>query len=479
MEDGEISFAKAIGSKSASGEEAFDTETLFQLGSVTKMLTAIGLLQQVETQGLDLRMRVPEILPESEFEKDESWNDNLVLVDLLSHRTGIYDWLGEPGNASDAYLETWFTEVFFPNLWLMNPPGLFWNYSNPNFSLAGLLMEKLDPEGRSYSNLMKEEVFGALGMERSYVRKDDAKADGNFSESVGYTVDAQGNANFGPVPMKDLQDMAQGRPAGSGTWSTPTQMMEVARFILEADESVLREEYREQFLAKQVHITSSYYDLGMGYGLGIMSMDGIVDGDTYYPESILTHDGATGSFSATFWVLPEKNAAFCILSNGYGSHFPVSVLEILRILMEGDDDGTADLPTWPIDLDTLDLHDANYSDSYNLGSIVVRRAGDDLTISMPKLDDLGYVVEPNLTMVGDRLFYVSIDDVYYALRFIGEEGESTQYVVNRAFVGTRALVQDVPKASLSPQAERTRIDAVLSKARSPLHPLILGLPQNR
>ena len=477
MEKGEITFAKALGTKSADGAEAVDTDTLFQLGSVTKMLTSMGLLQQMNEQGLTLEMRLPEIYPESDFAFDETWNDSISIIDLLTHRTGLYDWLGNAASASDGYLESWFSEVFFPNLWLMNPPGLFWNYSNPNYSLAGLLMEKLDSQGRPYADLMKEEVFGALGMERSFLRKSEAKADGNYAESVGYSVDSQGNSTFGPVAIKDVPDMAQGRPAGSGTWSTPTQMMEVARFILDGDGSVLNEEQRQLFLEKHAAVNSTSYDLGVAYGLGIMSMDGLVYENAYYPETMLQHDGATGSYSATFWVLPEKDTAFCLLSNGYGSHFPVSVREILMRLIQDDNDSTTALPTWPTDLATLDLHDAAYTDAYNLGSIVIRRVGDELTISMPTLDELGYEYEPTLYMVADRLFYVTIEDVYYDLRFIGPEDGGTEYVVNRAFVGTRDAIQDVPQSTLSPKERRARIDAVLRDAQSPLHPLVLGLPQ--
>jgi CubicO group peptidase (beta-lactamase class C family) len=484
MENGEISFAKALGSKSAAEQVSPDTETLFQLGSVTKMLTSIGLLQQVQTQGLDINGPIAEHYPESEFAGDESWNDGLTIANLLSHRSGMYDWLGMPGSASDAYLKTWFESVFFPNLWLMNPSGLFYNYSNPNFSLAGLLMEEIDAAGRTYPDIMQEEVFTSLGMNRSYLRKSDAKADGNFSESVGYIVAEDGSSSFGPVTMAKWDDMAQGRPAGSGTWSTPTQMMEVARFILDSNEDVLDEELRSQMLEKQISINNSYYKLGMAYGYGIISMDGLVLGETYYPETILQHDGATTSFSATFWVLPEKNAAFCILSNGYGSSFGSSIVAALELLMEGDNDASSDLPVRSMNMDDLDFHDATYTDEYNFGTMEIRRVNNTLTINMPTLDELGYTYDSNLIMAGEGLFYLLLEDVYYDLRMEGPANGPTEYVVNRAFVGTRNPIQEAfapvtPHSSLTDTERRQRIDRILRESASPISPLALGLPRPR
>jgi len=475
LENGEITLAHAIGTKSAGGDEPVNPETLFQLASVTKMLTSMSLIQQINAAGISIDASLADVYADSEFDKDKGWNDQIRLRDLLTHSSGFYDWSGNAGIAADDYLQTWFEEIFFPNLWLMNPPQLFWNYNNPGYSLAGLIAEQLDENNRAFADILREDIFAPLGMERSYLRKKEARNDGNYAESVGWTSAADGTASYGSVSMGDLSDWAQARPAGSASWSTPTQMMEVAKHLLTDEPSLIDQASHDDMRSALVPIKSSYYDVGLSYGYGLMRMEGLVFDEVYYPETILTHNGAGGSFSATFWVFPDKNAAFCVLASGYGASFTTTIEEAFRLLA-GMDDGEE--PTvFPTDVDKLDLRVGTYEDVHNVGPIEIARVGNQLTIDMPLLTELGMAVQPSLTMLNDALFYVSIDDVYYDLTFHGEEGQASDYVANRTFVGTRVSETSPESAQLLPvnrAKKREEIRAMLRESKSSRSELIFG-----
>ena len=76
-ENGEVIHAEAHGSQDIAGELEVDTDTLFQLGSVTKMFTAVGLLQSTESNQLPLATTLSEVYPESEFALNSTWNDGM------------------------------------------------------------------------------------------------------------------------------------------------------------------------------------------------------------------------------------------------------------------------------------------------------------------------------------------------------------------------------------------------------------------
>jgi CubicO group peptidase (beta-lactamase class C family) len=459
MEDGQLTCRVALGSKAADSDEPVGLDTLFQIGSTTKMFTAVALLQKVEDGTLGLEDTLAEAYPNSEFALDETWNDAIELEHLLTHQGGFYDYVESDASSDDADLAGWHADTFFPNLWLMNDPGQFWNYANPNFTIAGLVAEHHDE--RSYPDVMLEDVFAPLGMSRTMQRKSEVQADGDFAEGTGYYLSGGGHA-YGAVPIEDVPDPAAGRPAGVSTWSTPAQMMEMARFLIDGDAAILDDSLRQDMTREQVSLG---YGTGGAYGYGVMTYPGFqASQTTYYELPLWEHGGNTSSYSSAYYIVPEQSFAVSILSSGYGTDFSGSVLAALTTLTELPD--PVDPPEYEWDPERLDLHVGTYSDDYNVGTMNITRQDDTLYIEMPLLDQYGYSVEPELYTMSSDLFYVSIDGSYYDLTFIGDEdGSSSRWVRNRAFVGTRQVEQ--LRASATPeQVERT-----LKLARLPELPL--------
>jgi CubicO group peptidase (beta-lactamase class C family) len=466
MEGGVVTFAAAFGSKSADSDEPVTTETLFQIGSTTKMLTSIGLLQDVDDGLLSLDDSLADALTGSDFAFDETWNDQVRIEHLLTHQGGFYDYLDWSGSSDDSDLDTWHTEVYFPNLWLMNEPGAFWNYSNPNFNLAGLIVERNG--GEAWADLMQTRVLGPLGMDRTYLRKTDVEADGDYALGVGYWFSGANNTvtEYGSVTMDEVGDPASARPAGSSTWSTPTQMMEVARYLIEGNPAVLSDALHDQQVTEQVALE---YGLdGQGYGYGLFVYEGFYAGEEFYSQPLWEHGGNTLSHTSGFYILPEQGFAISILSSGYGTDFGSTVIAALTSVADLGEPVTP--PELSFDPDRLDDHVGTYDDAYNVGEMIITRDGDALNISMPFLDELGYDVNPVLETYGDTVFYLEIDGAWYDLSFLGAEaGEATPWIRNRAFVGTR--VEESGQAFTGgpladPTEARARIDRQLRLARS-------------
>lgn len=433
MEDGVVTCRVALGRKLVETEGSPNVDTLFQIGSTTKMFTALALLQRVESGELTLDQSLASSYPDSEFDLDETWNDEVLLQHLITHQGGFYDYFGWDSDDADSDLVDWHAGTFFPYLWLMNDPGNFWNYSNPNFNLAGLVVQAMD-NGRMYPDIMVQDVFAPLGMTRTYLRKSEVEADGNYSEGFGYVIGGDGSFEYKEVDIGDVVDLAAARPAGSGTWTTPTQMMQMASFLMHGDPAILNDEAREAMTTSQVEISGSNYDLGYGYGVFVYPGVRLADG--FHPGVAWDHGGNTLSYSSAFTILPEHEFAISILSSGYGTDFSGAGATAIATLIP-DLAPAEPEPEYEWDPSRLDLHVGTYDDAYNVGEMIITREGDGLEVQMPLLDEMGYDVWHELIPVGSDVWYIDIDGDYYDLTFIGEGDGPSQWVVNRAFVGTR------------------------------------------
>jgi len=473
MEDGVVTCRFTRGTRAADSKEPPTVDTLFQIGSTTKMFTATALLQQVEAGELSLDDTLADAYPDSEFALDDTWNDQILLRHLLTHQGAFYDYVDLTASADDADLAAWHEDVFFPNIWLMNPPGVFWNYANPNFDIAGLIVEAHDD--RWYPDVMKDDVFGPLGMTRTMQRKTEVEADGDYALGVGYYLTSATTAEYGAVPMDLVVDIASGRPAGVSTWTTPDQVLDMARFLMEGDSAVLSDTLREQMTTPQVPFLSTPDDAE--YGFGVMVFPGLqLSADDYYELPVWSHGGNTNSYSSELYIVPDQGFAISILSTGYGTDFSGSVIAAFNSLV--DLPAPVSPPEYPWDPDGLDANVGHYYDPYNVGSMDITRKGDQLYVSMPLLSRYGYDVTPELYPLGTDVWLIGIDGAWYDLTFIkGEGADQATWIRNRAFVTTRDATEKALRAD--PPTSRAAIDRVLRAARLSAHPIVGPRPPGR
>ena len=430
-ENGAITFAEGFGSTRPTEDIPVTPETLFHIGSTTKMLTAIAVLQDVQDGALSLDTPLAVAYPNSEYALGADWNDEIQIHHLLSHTAGTYEFYDETANPNDSALQYWYDNVYFEYLWLMNPPGAFWNYSNANFSIAGLVLENLSAE--PYADLMTERIFAPLGMDRTYMRKTEAEDDGDYALGNGYTIQPDGSYDFGAQSIDDVPDAADLRPAGGGTWSTPTQMMAVADLLLNGAPEVLSDDLLTELTSPQSPM-HGFLDT-WSYGYGLMLVDGYEARGSWYDTPTWGHNGITVSGSSEFILLPEHGFAISILSSTYGADFSGTIEAATTSLLDLGE--PADPPEFDYDPERLDDHVGTYEDPFNVGTAIVTRSGSTLEIVMPDLEAAEVSVDTELQTLTDTIFLVTIDDVDYDITFIGEPGSPSQYFKNRAFALSR------------------------------------------
>jgi CubicO group peptidase (beta-lactamase class C family) len=444
LEDGVVTWTATVGSARPDADVPVDADTLFQLGSTTKMFTAVALLQAVERGDVAIDGPLADALPGWDMAADPGAFDTITPHHLLTHQTAMYDRIDWTSVPRDSYLEEWLDEYTQTLGWLMAEPGRFMNYSNPGFGFAGLIAQRHDPLGRDYGDLVIDDVFTPLGMPRTFFKKTEAEADGNYAVGRGISLTGE------PVDysIDEVQDNASARPAGACTWTTPSQQLQMARFLMDGDASVLDDDLRQQLVARQVPMLESN---DTSYGYGLMVGDGIHLEDGYHPAEVWAHGGNTLAYTSEFYVLPEHGFAISILSSGYGQSFAGTAATAMQELVELPP--PVDPPAWPFDPERLDDHVGSYTDVLN-GTFTVSRDGDGLAISWPFLEQYGYVVAPQLLPISHDLWVADLSGYPLTLAFVGEVGQPSEYAVNRILVGEReAEVVSSRRAAPTPRLE--------------------------
>jgi D-alanyl-D-alanine carboxypeptidase len=140
---------------------------------------------------------------------------------------------------------------------LYAPPGSFWNYANPNFSLAGAVVERVS--GVPYAQYMAESVWDPSGMPLTTIDPTEVISTGNYA--TGYH-DRQALA-------RDDFDIPFVAPAGTA-FSTPTELVTWALSLQSEGDEVLSAESKD--LMQTRHVGMGYLPW-MDYGYGIMITD--------------------------------------------------------------------------------------------------------------------------------------------------------------------------------------------------------------
>ncbi|MEO0321354.1 MAG: serine hydrolase domain-containing protein [Myxococcota bacterium] len=425
--DDQVEHLFGLGTTVSLEGRAPDEDTLFMIGSDTKKITAAHLLQRAEATGLDLEAPLRELAPELRLPEAELALE-VTPHQLLTMQSGLVDYTGTfPASTTDGELERVTVEDLGAALFAMNPPGLFWNYSNPNFALAGWLAERASEV--PWADGVEDDLFAPLGMTRSVARR--ADVDANHASGVG-TVRAVGA--IGPVQLEATWEDAWIRPAGL-VWSTPSDQMRLAAFLVDGDPAVLSDARREAITTP--HVAASPDTDRTSYGYGVVVDRGLTLPSGFYPDvAVWSHGGNTLTHTSTWYVLPAQRVAVAILSNGLGDDFRATAAAALEALADLPAPGDAPPALAPVDAVT-DALAGRYLDAFSVGSVEFTRTAAGLAVAIPVLDDAMVPYAAALTARSPREWIIEVQGDPLGLRFYADEQGEGGYLVTRGFVARR------------------------------------------
>jgi CubicO group peptidase (beta-lactamase class C family) len=265
IQDGKIVKAKGYGVVEKGKEEPVTTSTLFQAGSISKPVSALGALILVEQGKLaldeDVNVRLTSWkVPENEFTKEKK----VTLRGLLSHTAGLTVH-GFPGYAVDGPIPTVVQILDGEKPANTAPirvdflPGSKWRYSGGGYTIMQQLL--IDVAGRPFPEILRDSVLTPLGMLESSFQQPQPPDRAKLTAS-GYYQDRR------PVPGRwhIYPEMA-----AAGLWTTPSDLARFAIGIQEAytgkSDRTISKAMAHQMLAE----VKNTYGLGVGvHGIGSM-----------------------------------------------------------------------------------------------------------------------------------------------------------------------------------------------------------------
>jgi CubicO group peptidase (beta-lactamase class C family) len=155
----------AYGRRDADDARPLDGDTLFELGSITKLFTALALADMAERGEVKLDDPAAEYLPTG-VSLPERNGRKITLLDLATHTSGLPNFPQNLGHKtilnpfaeySEAKLET-----YLSGLRLSREPGSLWDYSSLGVGLLGDLLARR--EGGGYELLIRRRILIPLGM---------------------------------------------------------------------------------------------------------------------------------------------------------------------------------------------------------------------------------------------------------------------------------------------------------------------------
>ena len=325
--DGAVVLEKGYGVKHRKNGGAVGADTVFRIGSITKQLTAAAVMQLVEGGTVDLGAPVTSWVPELSLAGSVPAS-TIAIRHLLTHTSAYPDNLAlVSGSTADSALAAWVATQ--KGVRLHAPPGSFWNYSNPNFMLAGLVAERAS--GVAYRRLMNERVFGPAGMSRTTF--DPAQVLQWDDYSWGHYTDPQTGRETIYAP--NSYDSAAAAPAG-WAFSTAGDLVRWALLLAGGGAPLLSPASAAAMQARQVTLD---YTPGLDYGYGIMA-------ERYKGLDLRQHGGNITGWGAMLMWVPERRFAVAVLGNTFES-LDAAAYCIVDAALAPPDEPPVDLHTDP------------------------------------------------------------------------------------------------------------------------------------
>jgi CubicO group peptidase (beta-lactamase class C family) len=249
IHDYQIAWVKSYGVLASGGRERVTPRTLFLAGSVSKSVTAVGMMTLVQRGRLSLDEDVNVKLkswkvPENEFTRDQK----VTLRRIASHTAGLTVFgfggyaVGDPVPTVTQVLEG-APPANTPPVRVDRVPGTEYSYSGGGTTVAQLVM--MDATGQSFPDLMKQNLFDRVGMR-----------DSTFAQPLPRSLESRA-ASGSEADGRMLAGRWHVFPemAAAGLWTTPTDLallaIDVARSANGRGGKALRESFAREMLTAQ------------------------------------------------------------------------------------------------------------------------------------------------------------------------------------------------------------------------------------
>ena len=267
--------------------------TLYSMASISKPITATGVMKLVEQGKIDLDRPANDYLGSAKITGLAGPAPDATVRRVMSHTAGLplhYRFFYEGGSVKRPSMD----EAIGRYAITVYPPGAAYNYSNLGYGVLEEIIAKVS--GRPYEEFMREEVFKPLGMTTTTI----GTGAGIANSAVRYT--AQGK----PIAFYDFDHRA-----ASAVYTSAHELVRFGMFHLENHLKDQRPVLKDATL-DAMHRVATPGDTATGYGLGwgIGNEQGM---------RVVSHTGGMPGVATTLKLYPQHNVVIVALANTSGA----------------------------------------------------------------------------------------------------------------------------------------------------------------
>jgi CubicO group peptidase (beta-lactamase class C family) len=267
-----------------------DGNSPFLIGSITKVFTAVAVMQLYEQGKIDIDKPVSDYVPDFTINQRFPDSEAITVRAVLTHHAGI---------PSDCYLHKFsrnqhdLNEIlhYLNSQYTCYPVGKIWAYSNLGYALMGILIERAS--GLKYEDYIAQHIFNPLGMINSGFYSD-------FEKQKELAIAYSSGERIYEYPLLD-------KPAGA-IYSTVNDMVLFCRAFIDKKEHMLK----NATLAKMYELQNRDNLLDMDHRMAICFN---YKNKAYELGRILEHGGATMYHRAQMVIAPDAGLAGIMLSD--------------------------------------------------------------------------------------------------------------------------------------------------------------------
>ncbi|HXB68382.1 MAG TPA: serine hydrolase [Candidatus Acidoferrales bacterium] len=302
----QLIWSKSYGDADMEKKTAADNDTVYRIGSITKMFTALMLEQLVEAKKVHLSDPVEKYFPEIKTVQGRFPDaPPITLVQLATHTAG----LGREPDNTDTYVKgpvaDWEKTLIaaLPHTHYILEPGTRFAYSNIGFAILGAALSRA--AGEPYVEYIPKHIFQPLGMTHSALERN-AQVMPHLSK--GYQPMGPSGEVDSETPQREHETGRGYKVPNGAIYTTVGDLARFASFLLgQGPESVLKTASLEGFQTQSA--VPADFGLANGYGIGF---------EVHRRENYVAfgHGGAVAGYTASLLMNRKAGVGVIVLSSG-------------------------------------------------------------------------------------------------------------------------------------------------------------------
>lgn len=295
IENGEIIWMESFGYADKENKIKATPNTLYGIASISKLVTATGIMKLYEERKIDLDADIETYLNNTKLKYYTSYNNKVSCRNLLSHTAGLplyFQYFYDDNKQAIPDMKQTINKYGI----IVHPPSTKYVYANLGYGILGYIVEEIT--GKSFNDYMTEEIFIPMGMKQTTL---------DISSKTKNKLAKRYDTNGGLIPFSFADT-----PGAANVSTTIKDLIQFGKFHLGNDpesNSPLLSLKTIQSMQK-----GQYVDNSNGrntYGLGWFF------DDKNYKYKMVYHAGGMDGVDAMIRLIPEKSIVVVAISNQY------------------------------------------------------------------------------------------------------------------------------------------------------------------